>query len=66
MTNYCEHGHITDEARFLPLGENSGICICFAHYREEKRMRQENFDSRGMPDWATLETQEARRKRMEG
>lgn len=37
--SYCDHGHATTHARYLPLGGDNGIWVCKRHYHEELQMR---------------------------
>lgn len=52
----CDYGHVTHEARCVPLADGRVRYLCYGHYRGERAMRREQGKS--TPDWLELLPQE--------
>jgi len=57
---YCDFGHETsEEVRRLPIGGESGIWVCHAHYLAQLRSwKEQGQDVSDVPAWEELPTWE--------
>lgn len=57
---HCDHGHEAKCVKFLPIGEISGVYVCYEHWKKELNYRNsENWDftDDNFPAWKNLKKQ---------